>query len=52
VWHIDLYRLKKEEELFELGVLEAMCDSICLIEWPYMLEKYIERYNFTELDLS
>jgi len=33
VWHFDLYRLKSPEELYELGVEEAV-DGISLIEWP------------------
>ncbi len=41
VWHADLYRLKNENEIFQLGIIEAMHESICLIEWPDMLENYI-----------
>ncbi|MBP6677670.1 MAG: tRNA (adenosine(37)-N6)-threonylcarbamoyltransferase complex ATPase subunit type 1 TsaE [Paracoccus sp.] len=34
IWHADLYRLTHPEELVELGLDEAMRDSIVLIEWP------------------
>ena len=34
VWHLDLYRLKRPEEVWELGVEEAFGDAILLIEWP------------------
>ncbi|MEE2860235.1 MAG: tRNA (adenosine(37)-N6)-threonylcarbamoyltransferase complex ATPase subunit type 1 TsaE [Pseudomonadota bacterium] len=34
IWHADLYRLTDPSELSELGLDDAMSDSICLIEWP------------------
>ena len=34
VWHIDLYRLQRAEEAFELGIEDAFDDGISLIEWP------------------
>ncbi len=37
VWHIDLYRLEKPEEAWELGIEEAFGDGIALIEWPERL---------------
>ncbi len=33
VWHVDLYRLEKSEELDELG-LDAAEDGVLLVEWP------------------
>lgn len=51
LWHIDLYRVKNECEIFELGILESMTENICLIEWPGLLKKYIKRYNYIEFDL-
>ncbi|HVY84544.1 MAG TPA: tRNA (adenosine(37)-N6)-threonylcarbamoyltransferase complex ATPase subunit type 1 TsaE [Caulobacterales bacterium] len=38
LWHADLYRLKRAEEAFELGLEEAFADAACLIEWPERLE--------------
>lgn len=34
IYHFDLYRLKSPEEIFELGMEEALCEGVCLIEWP------------------
>lgn len=34
VVHADLYRLRAEEELVELGLLESLDDAIGLVEWP------------------
>jgi tRNA threonylcarbamoyladenosine biosynthesis protein TsaE len=38
VWHFDLYRLKKAEEVEELGLDEALATGIALIEWPQLIE--------------
>lgn len=37
VWHLDLYRLEKPEEAYELGLEEALGAAILLIEWPERL---------------
>jgi len=34
VWHFDLYRLSGPEEVFELGLEEALAEGIALVEWP------------------
>jgi tRNA threonylcarbamoyladenosine biosynthesis protein TsaE len=35
LFHIDLYRLKDEEEAIKAGVEEVLyCGNICLVEWP------------------
>ena len=34
ILHADLYRLSAAEELDELGIIDALADQICLIEWP------------------
>ncbi len=34
VWHFDLYRIEAPEEVFELGLEEALAEGIALIEWP------------------
>lgn len=34
IWHCDLYRLTHPDEVFELGLDEALENAICLIEWP------------------
>lgn len=40
VWHADLYRLSAEQEIEELGLLDAMLEAVCLIEWPDRLGSY------------
>jgi len=39
VFHLDLYRLTRSEEVDALGLEEYLeLDGICLIEWPELLE--------------
>lgn len=38
LWHVDLYRLKRPDEAWELGLDDAFADAACLIEWPERLE--------------
>ena len=48
VYHFDLYRMKKPEELFDIGAEEYLYGGdICLIEWPEKAEDHIpfERIN-------
>ena len=38
VWHFDLYRLRHAEEIWELGIEDAIYEGISLIEWPERME--------------
>ena len=40
VWHFDLYRLKRPEEVLELGFEEGRAEAMLLIEWPDRLGPY------------
>ena len=33
LWHCDMYRLERPEDGYELGLLDAFEDSVCVIEW-------------------
>jgi tRNA threonylcarbamoyladenosine biosynthesis protein TsaE len=37
VWHFDLYRLERPEEVWELGWEQALTEGIVLVEWPERL---------------
>ncbi|CAN5428391.1 hypothetical protein BH10BAC5_BH10BAC5_17490 [soil metagenome] len=40
IFHFDLYRIKRIEELQAIGFYEYFRnDSICIIEWPEMIEE-------------
>lgn len=51
IYHFDLYRLKSPEEIFELGMEEALCEGVCLIEWPEKMGAYLPRRAF-RVDIS
>ncbi|MBT5074443.1 MAG: tRNA (adenosine(37)-N6)-threonylcarbamoyltransferase complex ATPase subunit type 1 TsaE [Kordiimonadaceae bacterium] len=34
VWHMDLYRLEKPQDVYELGIEDGFDTAISLIEWP------------------
>ena len=36
-WHFDLYRLARPEEVWELGLEDALNEAVTLIEWPVRL---------------
>jgi tRNA threonylcarbamoyladenosine biosynthesis protein TsaE len=39
--HLDLYRLKNEEEVLELGLEEVFENGITIIEWPESAEQML-----------
>jgi len=42
VYHIDLYRLKEEDELFSIGFVELLeQENYCMIEWPDLASAYL-----------
>ncbi len=54
VWHFDLYRLVRSDEVYELGFEEALGEGILLIEWAERLgpllpaERLELRFDFAE----
>ena len=34
LYHIDLYRIEAQSEIFELGLEDAFTDGVSLVEWP------------------
>ena len=51
LWHIDLYRLKAEEEILQLGLLDIMAVDCCIIEWPERLGDLLPSHR-TDITLS
>ena len=54
VYHFDMYRLKKSEEAYEIGIEDAFAEGVSLIEWPEKVEpllpKKIIRVHITPQD--
>ncbi len=43
IYHFDLYRLKTEDELFDLGIEEYLnSGNYCFFEWPELVEAIID----------
>lgn len=49
IYHIDLYRIKNEMELVEIGFDECINDdnSIKFVEWPQIAAKVLLKPNYT-----
>ena len=48
IYHIDFYRIKRQEEVFDFGVEEYLTgDYYCFMEWPELVEEILppERVN-------
>lgn len=41
VWHFDLHRLERADDVWELGLEDALADGITLIEWPEIVERLL-----------
>jgi tRNA threonylcarbamoyladenosine biosynthesis protein TsaE len=42
LYHIDFYRIKKLEEVFDFGVEEYLTgESYCFMEWPELIEEIL-----------
>lgn len=41
IWHMDLYRIEDPEEVWALGLEQALSCGICIIEWPERIYDYL-----------
>jgi len=42
LFHIDFYRIKKQEEVFDFGIEEYLTgESYCFMEWPELVEEIL-----------
>jgi tRNA threonylcarbamoyladenosine biosynthesis protein TsaE len=42
LFHIDFYRIKKQEEVYDFGIEEYLAgDSYCFMEWPELIEELL-----------
>jgi tRNA threonylcarbamoyladenosine biosynthesis protein TsaE len=42
IYHIDFYRIKKQEEVYDFGIEEYLTgDSYCFMEWPELVEEIL-----------
>jgi tRNA threonylcarbamoyladenosine biosynthesis protein TsaE len=44
IFHIDFYRIKKREEVFDFGIEEYFSsNAYCFLEWPELIEDILPR---------
>ena len=42
IYHFDFYRIKRPDEIFDIGFEEyADSGNLCLMEWPELVEDYL-----------
>lgn len=42
IFHIDFYRIKKQEEVYDFGIEEYLTgESWCFMEWPELVEEIL-----------
>ena len=46
IYHFDLYRIKSPEEIFEIGMEEAVYSGVSLVEWPEKMGGYVPKDVF------
>jgi len=47
LYHIDFYRIKKQEEVFDLGIEEYFyAGNYCFMEWPELVEEILPSDTF------
>lgn len=51
LWHCDMYRLERPEDGYELGLLDAFEDAVCVIEWPDKIAPLLPKDRF-EIDIQ
>ncbi|HQP33511.1 MAG TPA: tRNA (adenosine(37)-N6)-threonylcarbamoyltransferase complex ATPase subunit type 1 TsaE [Candidatus Cloacimonas sp.] len=46
LYHLDLYRLKNREEVYELGLFDILEKGITVIEWPLLVNDILPYQTF------
>jgi tRNA threonylcarbamoyladenosine biosynthesis protein TsaE len=52
LWHFDLYRLDRSEQVYELGIEEALAEGVSLIEWPELAEGLLPKEHLLTIELQ
>lgn len=52
IYHFDLYRIKDEGELEEIGFYDALDNGISIIEWPQVAEEVLPKTRRTNIHME
>lgn len=52
IFHFDLYRLKNQAELLDIGIMEILdSNELCFFEWPEKIKPFLDE-NFVNLSIE
>ena len=51
IFHLDLYRLESETDLFELGIPDIFDENVIILEWPDLIKNFLPS-RFLSVSLS
>jgi tRNA threonylcarbamoyladenosine biosynthesis protein TsaE len=51
IYHFDLYRIKNDQELDNIGFYDLLKNGIILIEWPEIAKNYLKQ-DFINIDFQ
>jgi tRNA threonylcarbamoyladenosine biosynthesis protein TsaE len=52
LWHFDLYRLDRPDQVYELGIEEALAEGVSLIEWPELAAGLLPKEQVLTIELQ
>ena len=52
LYHFDLYRLENAEEVYELGLDDALTDGISFIEWPERIDGLLPSGKLSTIEIE
>src|SRR4030095_12796027 len=52
LWHFDLYRLDRPDQVYELGIEDALAEGVSLIEWPELAAGLLPKERLLTIELQ
>jgi tRNA threonylcarbamoyladenosine biosynthesis protein TsaE len=52
LWHFDLYRLDRSDQVYELGIEDALAEGVSLIEWPELAAGLLPKESLLSVELQ
>jgi tRNA threonylcarbamoyladenosine biosynthesis protein TsaE len=52
LWHFDLYRLDRPDQVYELGIEDALAEGVSLIEWPELAAGLLPKEQVLTIELQ
>jgi tRNA threonylcarbamoyladenosine biosynthesis protein TsaE len=52
LWHFDLYRLDRSDQVYELGIEDALAEGVSLIEWPELAAGLLPKESVLSVELQ